>query len=59
MLLLLVAALQLVEAALQPQFCYYLSSELAPPATPGPNNEHCVHRLAVLINLHPALIESY
>jgi hypothetical protein len=37
MLLLLVAArmqaLQLVEAALQPKFCYYLSSELAPPAT--------------------------
>ena len=34
---LLVAArmqsLQLVEAALQPKFCYYLSSELAPPAT--------------------------
>jgi len=37
MLLLLVAArmqaLQLVEAALQPKFCYYLSSELASPAT--------------------------
>ena len=37
MLLLFVAArmqaLQLVEAALQPKFCYYLSSELAPAVT--------------------------